>query len=118
MPSFLERLRFAPLVYSDPPRTASPHLIKTGVIYTMNALEEAIVPLGYEALFRSTEATLPRLLGEAETLCSCDTHQLPDYSRVVMERVDPAQKAERREQMFPDDCRRAFDLGRRVDREA
>ena len=114
MRSFLERLLFAPLVYSDPPRTAFPRRIKTAVIYTMNAPEEAVVPLGYEALFRSTEATLARILGESETLCSYDTYQFPDYSKVVMERMDPAEKAERHEQVFPDDCRRAFELGRRI----
>jgi len=114
MRSFLERLLFAPLVYSDPPRTAFPRRLRTGMIYTMNAPEEALVPLGYEALFRSTEATLRRILGAAETLCSYDTYQFPDYSKVVMERMDPGQKAERREQVFPDDCRRAFELGRRL----
>jgi hypothetical protein len=31
-----------------------------------------------------------------------------------MERMDPAEKAERYEQVFPDDCRRAFELGRRI----
>jgi hypothetical protein len=114
MRSFLERLLFAPLVYSDPPRTAFPRRIKTAMIYTMNAPEEAVIPMGYEALFRSTEATLARILGEAETLCSYDTYQFPDYSKVVMERMDPAQKAERREHVFPEDCRKAFEFGRRL----
>ena len=114
MRSFLERLLFAPLVYADPPRTAFPRRIRTGMIYTMNAPQAAIVALGYEALFRSTEATLARILGESETLCSYDTYQFPDYSKVVMERMDPAQKAERREQVFPEDCRKAFEFGRRL----
>lgn len=34
--------------------------------------------------------------------------------RSFMERMDPAQKAGRREQVFPDDRRRAFELGRRI----
>jgi multimeric flavodoxin WrbA len=114
MRCFMERLLFAPLVYSDPPRTAFPRRIRTGVIYTMNAPEETIVPLGYDALFRSTEATLRRILGEAESLCSYDTCQFPDYAKVVMERMDPAEKAKRREQVFPEDCRRAFEFGRRI----
>ena len=114
MRSFLERLLFAPLVYSDPPRTAFPRRIRTAMIYTMNAPEEAIVPMGYDALFRSTEAVLTRILGESETLCSYDTYQFRDYSKVVMERMDPAEKVKRREQVFPDDCRRAFELGRRI----
>ena len=105
---------FAPLVYSEPPRSAFPRRIKTGVIYTMNAPEETSVALGYGALFASTEASLGWILGEAETLCCYDTYQFPDYSRVVMERMDPAKKAERREEVFPDDCRKAFEFGRRL----
>ena len=114
MRSFMERLLFAPLVYSEPPRSAFPRKIRAGVIYTMNAPEEASVALGYGALFRSAEASLRRIFGEAETFCCYDTYQFPDYSKVVMERMDPAKKSERREKVFPDDCRKTFEFGCRI----
>ena len=87
------------------------------MIYTMNAPEEALVPLGYEALFRSTEATLRRILGAAETLCSYDTYQFEDYSKYIAPRFDPLKKAKRRADVFPKDCENAFAMGARLVKE-
>ena len=113
MRSFLERLLFAPLVYSKPPRSLFPRKIRTGIIYTMNS-PESMGNERYGAMFSATEASLRNILGSAETLCSYDTYQFPDYSKVIMEYMDPAKKAERRETVFPVDCRKAFELGRRL----
>ena len=114
MRSFLERLLFAPLVYTKPPQSVFPRKIKTGVIYTMNVSEEMAAERGYPPIFNSTEASLRMVLGSAETFCSYDTLQFQDYSKVVMEYMDPAKKAERREKVFPDDCRKAFEFGCRL----
>jgi multimeric flavodoxin WrbA len=114
MRSFIERLLFAPLVYSQPPRSAFPRRIRTGIIYTMNVTEEMSAERGYGAMFSSTEASLRMVFGEAETFCCYDTYQFPDYSRVVMEYMDPAKKAARREEVFPDDCRKAFEFVCRI----
>jgi len=114
MRSFMERLLFAPLLYSQPPRSVFPRRIRTGVIYTMNATEEMCAERGYGAMFSSTEASLRMVFGAAETFCCYDTYQFPDYSKVVMEYMDPAKKAARREKVFPDDCRKAFEFGCRI----
>jgi multimeric flavodoxin WrbA len=112
--SFLERLFFAPFVYSQPPRSAFPRKIKTGFIYTMNVTEELSKKFKYDVMLKSTEALLGRTFGEAETLCCYDTYQFPDYSKVVMEYMDPIKKAARRVDVFPEDCRKAFELGCRM----
>ncbi|MGE4560265.1 MAG: flavodoxin family protein [Desulfobulbus sp.] len=114
MRSFLERLLFAPLIYSQPPRSTFPRKIRTAFIYTMNVNEELCKQLGYEAMFRSTEASLSRNFGSAETFCCFDTYQFADYSKVVMEYMDPAHKEARRLEAFPRDCQRAFELGTRL----
>jgi multimeric flavodoxin WrbA len=114
MRSFVERLWFAPMVYSEPLRSVFPRRIKTAIIYTMNVTEERSTTLGYELMFKSTEDRFRMVLGEAETFCCYDTYQFPDYSKVVMECFDPAKKAAMREKMFPDDCRKAFELGCRI----
>ena len=114
MRSFMERLLFAPLVYTNPPRSAFPRKIRTGIIYTMNVPEEMIAERGYGSMFNSTEATLRMIFGSAETFCCYDTYQFPDYSKVVMEYMDPAKKAERHEKVFPEDCRKAFEFGYRI----
>ncbi len=114
MRSFLERLLFAPLVYSNPPRSAFPRQLQTGMIYTMNVTEEQCAERHYDMMFSSAEASLRMVFGAAETFCCYDTYQFPDYSKVVMEYTDPAKKAARRGKVFPEDCRKAFELGSRM----
>jgi multimeric flavodoxin WrbA len=116
MRSFLERLLFAPLIYAKPPhsRTAYPRKIRTGCIYTMNVTEEQSAERRYDVLYQTTEASLQTIFGAAETFCCYDTCQFSDYAKVVMEFMDPAQKIKRRQEVFPEDCRRAFDFGRRL----
>jgi multimeric flavodoxin WrbA len=114
MRSFIERLLFAPLVYSKPPRSVFPRRIKAGIIYTMNVTEAISKVRGYDTLFSSTEASFQMIFGETETFCCYDTYQFPDYSKVVMEYMDPVKKRERHQNVFPDDCRKAFELGFRI----
>ncbi len=114
MRCFIERLLFAPLEYTKPFRSLFPRNIKASIIYTMNATEKMCDERGYKMIFAATEATLKLVFGEAETFCSYDTYQFPDYSKVVMEFMDPAEKQARRETVFPDDCRKAFELGCRI----
>lgn len=114
MHSFLERLLFAPLVYSNPPRSNFPRKIRTAFIYTMNVKEELCQKLGYEMMFKATEASLSRTFGSAETFCCYDTYQFADYAKVVMEFMDPAHKQTRRLEVFPRDCQQAYELGSRL----
>jgi len=112
--SCMERLLFAPLVYSQPPRSLFPRRLRTAMIYTMNVSEEMSVQRGYQSMMSATEASLKMIFGEAETLCSYDTYQFSDYSKVIMEHFDPEKKALRRKEIFPADCQKAFDLGQRL----
>lgn len=114
MRSFMERLLFAPLIYSKPPRSVFPRKLQAAFVYTMNVSEELSKQIGYEVLFNTTEASLARAFGSAETLCCYDTYQFADYAKVLMEYMDPAHKAARRAEVFPQDCQRAFELGCRL----
>jgi len=115
MRSFIERLLFAPLVYSMPPRSVLPRKINTGILYTMNITEEMCEEQGLRTMFQSTEKSFRMIFGgTVETFCCYDTCQFPDYSKVVMEYMDPVQKAKRHEQEFPNDCRKAFEFGCRI----
>lgn len=114
MRSFIERLLFAPLVYSQTARSVFPRKLKAGIIYTMNVTEEMGSARGYGASFNATEETFRMIFGAAETFSCYDTYQFPDYSKVVMEYMDPEKKAERRAKVFPEDCRKAFLLGERL----
>jgi multimeric flavodoxin WrbA len=110
MRSFLERLIFAPIVYTVPAKSLFPRKLKTAVIYTMNASEETALQRNYEVMIKSTESYLKMIFGHTETYCCYDTYQFPDYSKVEMEAYDPKQKALRKEKVFPQDCKNVYNL--------
>jgi multimeric flavodoxin WrbA len=111
MKSFMERLLFPYSVYTDPPGSLFPRRIKTGFIYTMNITEEMMKEWGYIENFKRHEMTLQRIFGDSEYFCSFDTYQFDDYSKMVATRFDPVKKAQRRKEIFPIDCNKAFDMG-------
>jgi multimeric flavodoxin WrbA len=113
MRSFMERLMFPYLAYSGPPRSLFPRKINTGFIYTMNARQEGMKPSGQEARVTGNERLLTMLFGASESLCSYDTYQFEDYSKVVADLFDPEEKAKRREEVFPIDCEKAIEMGAR-----
>jgi len=57
---------------------------------------------------------LKTIFGFLETLLSYDTYHFEDYSKVVADRFDPEKKAERRREIFPKDCAKAFEMGVRL----
>ena len=57
------------------------------------------------------------IFGASETLCTYDTYQFEDYSKVYAPCFDPEHKAKVRAEVFPIDCRKAFSLGARLVRE-
>ncbi|MFA5251679.1 MAG: flavodoxin family protein [Phycisphaerae bacterium] len=113
MQSFMERLVFPYIVYSTPPSSLFPKTIRTGFIYTMGVNEEAMNQFGYQQRFANIERLMKIIFGSAETLLSFDTYQFEDYSKVVAPRFDPVQKLKRRNEIFPQDCQKAFEMGAR-----
>ncbi len=114
MKSFMERLLFQYTTYTDPPGSLFPNKIRTGFIYTMNVTEEIMKEWGYAVNFNRNEATLRRTLGESEYMCSFDTYQFDDYSKVLATRFDPVKKKKRHEEIFPVDCQKAYEMGVRL----
>ena len=117
MKSFMERLLFPYSTYTDPPGTLYSRKIRTALIYTLNAPEEAVQERGYDKYFQANEMTMERVFGFSETLCSFDTYQFEDYATYVAPRFDPLKKAKRRAEVFPRDCEQALALGARLVRE-
>ena len=60
------------------------------------------------------ENVLNRTFGHAESLFSFETLQFEDYEKVVFSYFDPEERKVRRRTVFPQDCRRAFELGVRL----
>jgi multimeric flavodoxin WrbA len=116
MQSFLERLVFPYLTYTDPPQSLFPKKIRTGFVYTMGLPEELADEFGYRQRFAGIERFLTRIFGSSETLLSFDTYQFKDYSKVVATRFNPEEKLKRRQEIFPKDCQKAFEMGARFAR--
>jgi len=89
-----------------------PRKIRTGFVYALGAGEELAKERGFDKHIMANEMLLKMVFGASETLCSFDTYQFEDYSKVVAPRWDPEQKAKRRAEVFPVDCQKAFELGR------
>jgi multimeric flavodoxin WrbA len=113
MRSFIERLIFPYLTYTDPIQSLFPKKIHSAFIYTMNIAEEQIEEYGYATQFNTNENYLNLIFGESESLFGYDTYQFRDYSKVVADRFDEKKKAKRRKEVFPEDCKKAFEMGAR-----
>jgi multimeric flavodoxin WrbA len=113
MRSFMERFIFPYLVYSENPRSLYPKNIPVGYIYTMGINMERLDSFGISKLIELNEMLATRIFGYSESLCSTDTYQFDDYSKYVAPMFDPVAKAKRREEVFPLDCEKAFEMGKR-----
>ncbi|MCX5893509.1 MAG: flavodoxin family protein [Deltaproteobacteria bacterium] len=116
MHSFMERLLFPFFTYTEPPQSLFPKKIPTGFIYTMGVTEELMEEWGYRQHFDKNTLFLDVVFGPSESLCCFDTYQFKDYAKVVADRFDPAHKAKRRQEIFPQDCQKAFEMGDRLAR--
>jgi multimeric flavodoxin WrbA len=113
MRSFMEHLMFPYSAYSNPPQSLFPGKIHTGLIYTGNVAEEEMKER-FGQHISINEMALKMIFGASESLGSFDTYQFEDYSKVFADRFDPEKKAKRRREVFPIDCRKAFDMGARL----
>ncbi len=114
MRSFMERLLFPLSTYTDPPGSLFSRKVRTAFIYTLGATEEMSRERGFDRPIADNEMVMKRIFGASETLCSYDTCQFEDYSKMYAPRFDPAKKAKVRAEVFPIDCEKAFKMGTRL----
>ncbi len=117
MRSFMERLLFPLSMYTDPPGSLFSRKVRTAFIHTLNATEQMAGERGFDRHIAENEMWMKRIFGASETLCSYDTLQFEDYSKVYAPCFDPAKKAKVRVEVFPVDCDKAFKMGARLVRE-
>ncbi len=111
MRSFMERLCFPYLTYTDPPGSLFPRKSRTAAIYTMGATEQRAKEMVFDRPVVQSQGLLGMIFGSSEFLCSYDTLQFEDYSKVYAPGFDPDKKAQHRAEVFPDDCRKAHVMG-------
>jgi multimeric flavodoxin WrbA len=113
MRSFMERLLFPSLTYTNPPASLFPRKLPTAFVYTMNVSETLMKEI-YGTHISANEQVLTRMFGHAESFFSTETLQFEDYDKMVFNYFDPAERRKRRREVFPQDCKRAFQLGVRL----
>jgi multimeric flavodoxin WrbA len=111
MKSFLERLFFPLMTYTDPPGSLLSRKVQTAFIYTLGATKKIARERGFDKHIAMNEMVMKMILGLSETLCSYDTYQFEDYLKVYAPRFDPEKKAKVRAEVFPIDCEKAFEMG-------
>ena len=103
-----ERLIFQNLTYNREPPCCNARPVPVLLIMTSNAPDTY-----FTDLLRGYQQTLSHFVGPTEVLVSGDTLQLKDYSRTdwPWTLFDPEAKKRRHETVFPEECRRAFEMG-------
>ena len=113
MRCFLERFLFQYLNYDDFTKPLSPAK-KTAMVYAMNASDGILEAIGYRALFQRYESWMKMYFGSCCSLCCTETLQVREYERFHLGKFDAEARKARRETVFPEDCRKAFELGRQL----
>ena len=108
MRSFLERLLFPYVSYDEAGKTLFDRRIPILFIYTMNMPKAALDQIGYYDRFKSYEQLFGRMIGPCRTLVSTETLQTKDYSPYHMAMFDENQRKQRRDEIFPIDCKKAY----------
>jgi hypothetical protein len=81
----------------------------------MNCGEDRFNEVNYPVHIESNGWVLGRLFGApAESLTAFATKQFDDYSKYVFSMGDPVERVKNAEKTFPEDCKKAYDLGIRL----
>ena len=112
MRAFYERLTFQYISYDRDAPPPFDRKIKSAFIFTTNAPEAGYEQTGYTRLFAGYENMLGRMFGESRTLAVGETLQTDDYSKYHMSRFDEADRRRIRDEVFPLQCDKAFELGK------
>ena len=106
---FYERLVFPYLTYRQENPCCNDRMIPVLLISTSNA------PVSlYKDLMDNYANTLSRFIGPTTVLSSGETMQVKDYSKFDWTFFDPQQRYERREKVFPQELKGAFEAGKKL----
>jgi len=111
MRSFLERLIFPNSSYNLGVSSVYKGKISTGFIYTMNGPKWYAGLKNYKTVFNCNKHYLKKLNGISEILLSSNTYQFSDYSKYEASKFNEKRKAKVKEEKFPKDCQKAFEMG-------
>ena len=109
--SFLERLTFQYISYDTMGERIFGRKIKTAFVFTTNCPEYAYDDVGYTERFKWYEDFIGEMFGKCRTLAVSETWQTDNYDKYHMAMFDVADRRRRREEVFPKDCEKAYQIG-------
>lgn len=106
-----ERLIFQNLTYNKENYCCNEHKIPILLIMTSNAPDSS-----YLGLLKNYQQTLNNFVGPTEIFVSGNTLQLKNYSKTDWEwsLFDPEEKYKRHETVFPEECKKVFEIGAKM----
>ena len=109
-----ERMIFQSLTYNLETPCVNQNVIPVLLIMTSNAPDTA-----YQELLQNYKQTLSRFVGPTEVFVSGNTLQLKDYSKTDWQwtMFDPAAKQERHDTVFPQECKKVYEITKALFRE-
>ena len=112
--SFIERLLFQYVSYDNMGERLFTGNVKSAFIFTTNCPEPAYDKVGYTQLFEGYKKVMERFYGNCEILAVSETLQTNDYDKFRMAMFDVPDRQRRLREVFPQDCEKAFEIGRRL----
>ncbi|MBO6179641.1 MAG: flavodoxin family protein [Selenomonadaceae bacterium] len=113
MMAFIERLFFSNYIYSDEIPTVFSKPLPNAFIYTMNMTEDHVKHFGIRERFAFHEGSAERILmAKPEILYAYDTYQFSDYSKYESSIFNEEHKAKYREDVFPEQLKKAYEIGK------
>ncbi len=112
--SFTCRLLFPAMHYENDGFDPVKKKKRCGLIMSMNVPEAALEQFGYAQRFGGLADIMGKVLGSCSTLFCCDTLQFTDYSEYYAGMFDEKKKRAHREEQFPIDLQRAYEMGRQA----
>ena len=103
---FYERLVFPYLTYNKENPCCNDRRIPVILFMTSNAPDTL-----YSDLVDNYRNVLTNFIGPTQTFVSGETLQVKDYSKFNWTFFDPEQRKERREKVFPQELKKAYELG-------
>ena len=109
-----ERMIFQSLTYNLETPCVNQNVIPVLLIMTSNAPDTA-----YQGLLQNYKQTLSRFVGPTEVFVSGNTLQLKDYSKTDWQwtMFDPAAKQKRHDTVFPQECKKVYEITKALFRE-
>ncbi len=106
-----ERLIFQNLTYNRENPCCNERKIPVVLIMTSNAPDTM-----YLNLVKNYQNTFSRFIGDCEILISGNTLQLKDYDATDWKwsMFDPESKIKRHEEVFPEECQKAYEMGKKL----